>query len=373
MLVVEIDNGFYLIFAGNLRRESAPKAGLKSLPCVVYTPENESDQFVIKRRALKDNGSFGSWDEEALANEWGDLPLADFGIPLWDPKAPEMSLSTKGREGADGYDEFVDKFNEELPLTTDDCYTPPEVYDCVRDFVDKKVTSLKGRKIVRPFYPGGNYEDLKQYSKNCVVLDNPPFSIYAKIVRFYLQNGIDFFLFGPNLTLFIAGADACFCAFNTVITYENGAKVNTGFVTNLRKDLRIWVEHTLRDTIAQVQQNVPTIPVYDYPDEVITSALLGKVANGGDLEIRPDECEYIHNVDGFKKINKGLYGGGYLLSTEAAARVKKAVEDVKAAAEERNEAEKSRYIKIELSAPTLPSRSSATKAKGSSFGTSLRA
>ena len=69
------------------------------------------------------------------------------------------------------------------------------------------------------------------------------------LVRFYLENGIDFFLFGPNLTLLVQGAEVCYCIFNVPVVYENGAKVATGFVTNLRKDLRIWVDHELREWV----------------------------------------------------------------------------------------------------------------------------
>ena len=74
----------YIVFAGNLRREGAKKSGIKSVPSVIYYPETEDDQLTIKRRAMKDNGSFGSWDFDALANEWDDLPLTDWGIPAWE-------------------------------------------------------------------------------------------------------------------------------------------------------------------------------------------------------------------------------------------------------------------------------------------------
>lgn len=43
---------------------------------------------------------------------------------------------------------------------------------------------MGGRTIVRPFWPGGDYEDF-DYPTGCVVIDNPPFSILSKIVRFY--------------------------------------------------------------------------------------------------------------------------------------------------------------------------------------------
>ena len=345
LLLVPMDGGRYVDFAGNLRLEGCRKNKRKDAPCVVYWPETDEDRATIRRRAMKDNGSFGSWDFDALANNWDDLPLTEWGIPAWDTS--KMELSTKGREGADGYDAFVDKFNEEIPLTTDDCYTPAEVYDCIRDFVSDNITPLAGRKIVRPFFPGGDYEDLTQYPKGCVVLDNPPFSIYSKIVRFYLDHGIDFFLFGPQLSLIVSDADCCFCPFNVVITYENGAKVNTGFVTNLRKDARIWIDNVLREKVAAIQKSEPTTPVYDYPDEVVSSATLGKIANGGQLTIAPDECRYIHNLDGMKDIGKGLFGGGFLLSQAAAEKARAAAEKARAVKIALSEREKS--IVAELS------------------------
>lgn len=333
LVVPDHAEGRFIVFAGNLRHEGAVAAKRGTVPCVVYYPHGDAEQATVVRRAMKDNGSFGSWDWDELGNNWDDLPLQDWGVPVWENDAQKAmrngGLSTEGREGGEGYDEFTGKFNEELPLTTDDCYTPPEVYDLVTKFVDKHLAPLKGRKIVRPFYPGGNYEDLKQYPAGSIVIDNPPFSLYSKIVRFYLANGIDFFLFGPQLSLFISDADCCFCCFCCPITYENGAKVSTGFVTNLRKDLRIWVEHSLRDAILKAQKQEPTMPVYEYPDEVISSALLNKIANCGDLEIAADECQYIHNLDGMKAIDRGLFGGGFLLARAAA--------------------EKARAVKIELS------------------------
>ena len=53
------------------------------------------------------------------------------------------------------YDGFVDKFKPKK--TTDDCYTPPAVYEAVIDYVNRNVSPLEGREIVRPFWPGGDY------------------------------------------------------------------------------------------------------------------------------------------------------------------------------------------------------------------------
>ena len=101
------------------------------------------------------------------------------------------------------HDAFVEKF--EPKKTTDDCYTPKAVYQCVMDYV-RRNCNVEGCEIIRPFFPGGDYESI-DYPPKCVVIDNPPFSIVTKITRFYLERGIRFFLFAPHLTLFGSDID----------------------------------------------------------------------------------------------------------------------------------------------------------------------
>lgn len=312
----------YIVFAGNLRREGAMACNLETVPCVIYYATNPDQDFdTIKRRAIKDNGSFGRWDWDELANNWDDHPLTDWGVPSWpqeDQKTDAQrqmengGLSTDGKDGGEGYNEFVDKFKPKL--TTDDCYTPPAVFDVVQKFVDERVAPLKGRKIVRPFFPGGNYEDLAQYPKGCVVLDNPPFSILSKILRFYAENGIDFFLFGPHLTLFSAPDvdELTYLPVCAPVEYENGAIVSTGFITNMRPGIKIWIPAGFRHAIREVQRSVEPIDEYIIPPCVVTSSRLGTVAGvkGCEIEIRNDECQYVKNLDSMDEKGKGLFGGG---------------------------------------------------------------
>ena len=103
----------------------------------------------------------------------------------------------KNKEKFNNYDGFVEKFKPKK--TTDDCYTPPEVYDVVLKHVRETYNIADDVPIVRPFYPGGDYENY-DYPEGCVVVDNPPFSIFAKILDFYQARGIRFFLFAPHLT-----------------------------------------------------------------------------------------------------------------------------------------------------------------------------
>ena len=127
------------------------------------------------------------------------------------------------------YDEFVEKFKPKL--TTDDCYTPHVVYEAVADWAANEYEIDKSC-FVRPFYPGGDYENFDYCGK--IVVDNPPFSILSNIVKFYVERDIKFFLFAPTLVSIIRLSDICTALCVGVdIEYENGAVVTTGFVTNL--------------------------------------------------------------------------------------------------------------------------------------------
>ena len=231
----------------------------------------------------------------------------------------EKAAPSKSRkETIEDYDAFVRKF--EAKKTTDDCYTPPAVYKAVLDFV-AKLTPLEGRPVVRPFFPGGDFVQYA-YPEGCVVVDNPPFSILSKIVRFYSAHNVPFFLFGPSLTLFTApDCDVTYIIADAEITYENGAKVRTGFITNLCPDIRIWCCPELKDSIAAAQA-IPSNQKrgFIYPDNIVTAATLGRlVSHHTELIIRKRDCEFIKDSDAAKQQGRSLYGGGYILSERAAA------------------------------------------------------
>ena len=105
VLLIPADEGF-IVFAGNLRCTAAKEAKLKSIPAVVYEPESDEDRETIKRRAILDNGSFGSWDYDALANEWDELPLVDFGVPVWGADGEEEKVTTGPGSGETTEDDF---------------------------------------------------------------------------------------------------------------------------------------------------------------------------------------------------------------------------------------------------------------------------
>ena len=233
------------------------------------------------------------------------------------------------------YQEFVDKFKPKK--TTDDCYTPPRIYEVIKDWAVTEY-GLGGRKIIRPFFPGGDYERA-EYPDGCVVIDNPPFSILSKIVNFYLEHGIDFFLFAPSLTAFGARGhvlDCCHIITDSTIIYENGATVKTSFVTSFGGDVVAKTEPTLTRLINEAskeerKKQVKQVPKYQYPDHILTAAMLQKLSKYGiSFEVRRSECVPIGKLDSQARAKKAIFGGGLLLAEKAAAE-KAAAE--KAAAE----------------------------------------
>ena len=82
LLAVE-NKGKYVVFGGNLRLTAIRKTNLTQVSVMVYFPDTAQEQEVVKRRAIKDNGSFGDWDYDTLANEW-EGEFSDWGVGVPD-------------------------------------------------------------------------------------------------------------------------------------------------------------------------------------------------------------------------------------------------------------------------------------------------
>ena len=72
----------FVVLGGNMRLAAAKHNGAKEVPCIVFPADTPADK--LREIVVKDNGAFGAWDFDALANEWDDLPLVDWGVPVWD-------------------------------------------------------------------------------------------------------------------------------------------------------------------------------------------------------------------------------------------------------------------------------------------------
>ena len=227
------------------------------------------------------------------------------------------------QETTEEYEDFLEKFK--LKKTTDDCYTPGKVYDAIADWVANEY-QLDRDHFVRPFYPGGNYQKEK-YKPADIVVDNPPFSILAEILKWYTGKGIKFFLFSPALTLFSSSSSSSSCAIGTGvdIVYENKASISTSFITNLEEGIRFRSAPTLYTAVKMAMDEVlketrRELPRYLYPDEVMTATKLSYFSKYGvDFSVKRDESEQINALDAQRAAGKTIFGKGYLISKRAAA------------------------------------------------------
>ena len=196
---------------------------------------------------------------------------------------------------------------------------------------------MGGRTVVRPFWPGGDFENF-DYPADCVVIDNPPFSIIAKVVKFYAEHNIDYFLFAPHLTCInVREAHSHICV-GTTVTYDNGAKVGTSFVAS--KGPLIRSAHGLYRILDEANAaNIKPKPVYTYPDNVLTSSAVALFSKYG-IEYREDIGVFVRAMDAQRRAGKSIFGTGYIVPEEAARKAQEAV----------RKAQKERAQRWELSA-----------------------
>lgn len=205
------------ILAGHGRLQAAKLLGLEEVPVLYASGLTEAEK---RAYTLADNrlAELAEWDSDLVRIELEELKALDFDIDLTGFDLPEEDGGSwfENRERYDNkndhqeseeYQDFVQKFEQKK--TTDDCYTPDLVYEAVAGFVSSRY-GIQREDMVRPFYPGGDYER-EQYPEGCVVVDNPPFSLLSKIMRFYVDHGVRFFLFAPTLTLFSGGGGQYMC------------------------------------------------------------------------------------------------------------------------------------------------------------------
>lgn len=314
------------IIAGNGVTEVAGQIGLDDVQIVetdgtkiiaVKRTDIDLDTKQGREMALADNATGAAdlqWDADAIADVESefDIDTKKWGLNF-DFDGSAFFSGERNGERNEEYNEFEDKFKPKL--TTDDCYTPTEVYD----EVVKYVRNIVGDKpeFVRPFYPNGNYQTFN-YPKDCVVVDNPPFSIYAEIVRWYLAHNIKFFLFAPANTQIVANAEVTYVVMGISFVYENGAVVGSAFTTNILGDLAFTTAPDLCESIERVNGKEPAdLPIYKY-ENAITPARIRKIAHI-DFSAKRNEVQEISNLDALKEKGKSLFGRGWLLSDKKEA------------------------------------------------------
>lgn len=333
------EQGVTEIVEGHGRVLAAKKLGIEKLP-IIRLDHLDDEGRRAYTHVHNQTAMTTGFDWDVLDAEMASLPefdWDDFGFNMPDFSSwfdTRERNDTSKQEWNDEYNEFLEKFEQKK--TSDDCYTPDNVYDAIADWVVCEY-GVDRSKFVRPFYPGGDFEN-ERYPADCVVVDNPPFSLLAKIVRFYSERGIRFFLFAPTLTLFSGrGLDVCYICANCDITYENGACINTSFMTNLDREYIVRTAPELYKVMHEVDManreeisNAVNMK-YKYPSYVITSAMVGGWGRCGvDFRVPKGSAKHIGELDAQKEYGKGIYGSGFLLSEAAKADAEAAKADAEA-------------------------------------------
>lgn len=94
-LIVAQHEGKYVVLGGNMRYAAVKALGWKDVSAHII-PQGTPVQ-TMKEIVLKDNGQFGSWDYDELANNWDDKPLNDWGVKAW--VVPSTGSDAQVQEG----------------------------------------------------------------------------------------------------------------------------------------------------------------------------------------------------------------------------------------------------------------------------------
>ena len=92
----------FVVLGGNMRLRAMRELKYKEAPCKVIPEDTPLDE--LKAFVVVDNSSFGAWDYDALANEWDDNPLGEWGVKVpddWD-KVPEPDAGVGASGGKGG-------------------------------------------------------------------------------------------------------------------------------------------------------------------------------------------------------------------------------------------------------------------------------
>lgn len=104
-------NGKYVVMCGNMRLHAARELGFKVIPCQIIPKEWDRDKILAY--IIKDNVAFGEWDHDLLANEWNEIELLEWGVPVWDT---DIQTDDNQEEKEAESKETADEINITIPI-----------------------------------------------------------------------------------------------------------------------------------------------------------------------------------------------------------------------------------------------------------------
>lgn len=137
-------DGKYVIIGGNMRYRALKELGKKEAVCKIIPATATAKQ--LRAYIQKDNVSFGEWDYDALANEWDEKELEDWGvdIPNLDMPDTETGNEDEGNKGVD------DKYSSKIEIPVYPCTnSKPALSECFDSSkCDELIANIESNKNI---------------------------------------------------------------------------------------------------------------------------------------------------------------------------------------------------------------------------------
>ena len=144
--------GAWIVLGGNMRLRAMQEIGIEKVSCIVVPGDMDAES--LNEIIIKDNSTFGTWDMDALANEWDADKLAAWGV---DTPLGAGILDENGNYQA----EDVTEFEQAQILHPEDEYIiitcSPDEFDDMREHF--------GCGYIRPLEAGKKYADKKERAR----------------------------------------------------------------------------------------------------------------------------------------------------------------------------------------------------------------
>lgn len=207
------------------------------------------------------------------------------------------------------------------------------MYEVVLKWVQENCPSIHGKRIMRPFRPGGDYKS-EDY-EGAVVIDNPPFFCEHLITRWYVGHGVHFFLFAPALSLFngVTIRDKLtYVAVNASVEYTHNEEVHavvpTSFITNMPEfaAYQLVAAPELREAILKVQGTPePKLTKIAYHPNIVTPYRISTLSETGKpMRVRREETLWFRN-NLVNSDTHNIFGGAFVVSDRVADAVEDAI------------------------------------------------
>lgn len=143
--------GAWIVLGGNMRLRAMQEIGIEKVSCIVVPGDMDAES--LNEIIIKDNSTFGTWDMDALANEWDADKLAAWGVNVPCTDALDEDGEYEAAE--------MTEYEQAQILSVEDEYVivkcKPEEFDEVRKHF--------GLGFIRPLEAGKRHAERKEKAR----------------------------------------------------------------------------------------------------------------------------------------------------------------------------------------------------------------